>query len=155
MDTLIHSFRRLRSRKLWSENVAGGCYVIETTWGNGGWHVHLHIVCLCRYIPQHQLSRVWKTISGAKIVDIRRCKPGDLSGYVTHYLTKFDFPPEHRQEARDAMQGRRLWSPFGICHDVNLQYVRPPYRCPECQCCDWTCPDFIKGTLVNYSWAAG
>lgn len=142
LNRLIDGFRRLRSRHIWSDNVAGGCYVIELTHSSTGWHVHLHALCLSRFIPQHHLSDVWTRLTRSKIVDIRRCDPHDLTGYVTKYLTTFDIPAELRYEANAAMQGRRLWSPFGICHAVNLQYHPIAYACPQCHGTSWICPAF-------------
>lgn len=144
IDHLVKSFRKLRSRHVWTDNVTGGLYVIEVTSSKAGWHAHLHIICQCRYIPQHQLSRVWQTVSGSRIVDIRRCRPDQVAGYVTHYLTKFDIPGQGLQEARTAMRGRRLWSPFGDLHDLNLQYVRPPFYCTQCGACEWTILEFAR-----------
>lgn len=51
---------------------------------------HIHLVALAPYIPQAELSKLWKTASkGAYIVDIRRVHtPDHLARYVTKYLTK-------------------------------------------------------------------
>jgi hypothetical protein len=132
VDDLIRGFRKLRGRKLWSDAVTGGVYVLEVTHTTQGWHAHLHIIAMMRYVPQRWLSATWKSITGSMIVDIRQIKGRSPIGYVTHYLTTFDLPPAIVQDAEDAVRNRRLWSPFGTAHDLNLTYVPPTYPCPHC-----------------------
>lgn len=137
ITSLIVAFRRLRSRNLWKESVRGGVYVLEVTHSVKGWHAHLHVIMMARYIPQHFLSRIWKAVSGSPVLDIRQVKGKSPVGYVTHYLTKFDLPPEVAAEAEAAIRNRRLWSPFGIAHDLNQQYKPAPVPCPHCGQCAW------------------
>lgn len=137
IDHLIKSFRRLRARKMWTEAIQGGIYVLEITRSIRGWHAHLHVLCIGKFIPQHHLSRVWQSISGSRIVDIRQVKPGAAISYVTHYLTKFDLSSADLIDAEAAVRNRRLWSPFGSAHDLNLQYKPAPVPCPHCGACDW------------------
>lgn len=132
IERLIKGFRRLRNRKDWKRDVIGGLYVMEVTHSEKGWHAHIHIVMMSVYMPQHYLSRIWKSITGSPIVDIRQCKNNGLATYLTQYLTKCDVPTEHRSELETVMHDRRLWSPFGFCHDLNMQYV--PQK-PKCPCC--------------------
>lgn len=132
VNRLVSGFRKLRARKLWSEAVTGGVYVIEITHGPKGWHAHLHVICIGLYIPQHHLSRVWQSITGSRIVDIRAVKGKSPVGYVTHYLTTFDVTAGDMLEAEAAMKNRRLWSPFGTAHDQNLLYKPQATPCPRC-----------------------
>ena len=132
VDDVIRGFRKLRGRKIWRDAVTGGVYVLEVTHGDKGWHAHVHVIAMMRYIPQHHLSRVWNAITGSFIVDIRQVKSRSPIGYVTHYLTTWDLPPAIVQDAEDAVRNRRLWSPFGTAHDLNLTYVPPLYPCPHC-----------------------
>lgn len=143
---LIADFRRLRNRKFWTNAIDGGAYVIELTHGVHGWHAHLHIIAFGQFIPQRFLSRQWNGISGSPIVDIRKADPRDLTTYVTKYITKFEIPEGRRWEALHALDGRRLWSPFGILHDLNCQYVPEPSYCTDCGCSCWTCLDFAHWT---------
>lgn len=137
IDHLIKSFRKLRARKIWSSAVTGGVYVLEITHGAAGWHAHLHIVAMMRYVPQRWLSAVWQSISGSRIVDIRQVKGRNPIGYISHYLTTFDLPDGQLFEAEAAVHNRRLWSPFGVAHDINLTYVPPLYPCPRCGQVAW------------------
>lgn len=132
IDSLISGFRKLRSRKLWQSAVSGGVYVLEVTHSARGWHAHIHVIAMMRYVPQHHLSVVWKTITGSPIVDIRAVKGNSPIGYVTHYLTTWDLPPDVVTDAEAAVKNRRLWSPFGTAHDLNLTYVPPLFPCPHC-----------------------
>lgn len=137
IDHLIASFRKLRNRRIWKDAVTGGVYVLEVTHGTAGWHAHLHIIAMMRYVPQQWLSAVWKSISGSPILDIRAVKGRSPIGYVTHYLTTFDLPDNVVLIAEGAVHNRRLWSPFGVAHDLNLTYVPPLYPCPQCGQVAW------------------
>lgn len=137
IDDLISGFRRLRARKLWHDAVTGGVYVLEVTHSPHGWHAHLHVIAMMRFVPQRWLSATWNSITGSMIVDIRQVKGRSPIGYVTHYLTTFDLPPELVTDAEAAVHNRRLWSPFGIAHDLNLTYVPPLYPCPHCGQVAW------------------
>lgn len=137
IDSLITGFRKLRGRKMWRDAVSGGVYVLEITHSEKGWHAHLHIIAMMRYVPQHHLSLVWLAITGSRIVDIRAVKGNTPVGYVTHYLTTFDVPAGDMLEAEAAVRNRRLWSPFGTAHDVNLTYKPPLYPCPHCGVVAW------------------
>ena len=53
-----------------------------------GWP-HAHILLKAPYLPQALLSREWRRLSGASIVDIRQIRTeGEAAAYVTKYLTK-------------------------------------------------------------------
>lgn len=97
-DTLRHLrgfFRRLRQTPLWKRSVSYGIAAIEVTRGtnNSHWHAHLHVLLHSEFMPQQQLSRLWKLITrGSFIVDIRPVKSTDkVAEYITNYVTK---PPE-------------------------------------------------------------
>jgi hypothetical protein len=47
---LMAAFRRLRTRKLWKERVAGGVVSCEVTDTGNGLHPHLHVLCDCRWL---------------------------------------------------------------------------------------------------------
>lgn len=147
LEHLISSFRKLRNRRLWKDSVTGGLYVVELTHSPKGWHCHLHVIMQSSYIPQYHLSRVWNAISGSPVVDIREVKNNGLATYLTQYLTKCDVPLDHRNEAEDAMRGRRMWSPFGLAHDLNCQYKPQPAPCPCCGCEEW-----MSDWRVNQLW---
>lgn len=60
---------------------------------------HAHILLRAPFIPQTFLSRAWKRLSGAYIVDIKRIRTqNQAANYVTKYLTKDpSVPPGYRR----------------------------------------------------------
>lgn len=88
-------FKRLRSTPLWKKAVRYGVAVVEVTRGKRGdhWHAHLHCVLLSDFMPQAELSRLWRRIThGSFIVDIRPVKQHDsVADYLCGYITK---PPD-------------------------------------------------------------
>jgi hypothetical protein len=47
---LLHSFKKLRDRRIWKENVAGGIFSVEVTDKGNGLHPHLHALVDCRWL---------------------------------------------------------------------------------------------------------
>ena len=144
LDSIIKAFRRLRSTDIWTCNVSGGIYCIECTHSDAGWHVHLHVLCIARYMPHAAVVQAWTKITGSCVVWVSRPPSKRLLNYVTKYITKVDIPSTCRWEFNQAFRSRRLWSPFGIAHDVNLRC--PPYvtHCPHCGEHAWICIDFCR-----------
>lgn len=60
---------------------------------------HAHILLRAPYIPQAFLSRTWRRLSGAQIVDIRQVRTeGQAASYVSKYLAKQPaVPPGYRR----------------------------------------------------------
>lgn len=89
---LIRSFARLRASQLWKDRVDAGAYCVEITRGQHGdhWHVHLHAICLGRFIDQQQLSDAWFVASkGSYIVHVTRCDAGgEAVRYASEYASK-------------------------------------------------------------------
>lgn len=84
--------------------------VWETT--KRGWP-HAHILARTSYLPQRALSRHWKHLTGAPVVDIRRVT--DHRGpthYLAKYLTKSLAAPAHLKRYRTS---RHFWpGPGGL-----------------------------------------
>lgn len=138
VDHLITSFRKLRARKMWQHCVRGGCYVIEVTHSDHGWHAHLHILAMSRFMPQRWLSNVWNSISGSPIVWIESCRKGNNPvAYVTSYMTTWNIPQERLAEANRDLRDRRLWNVFGVAHAWNLKYRPAHTPCPCCGSDSW------------------
>lgn len=115
----------------------GGCYVIETTEGNGGWHTHIHAVVESKYLPQSELSERWEKASGGFIVDIRLAWNVSLVGYLTKYLTKPVPGMKDRAAFSATMKGRRLFNVFGDWVAKERTIPRPKYCCPTCGESQW------------------
>lgn len=149
IDHLVTSFRRLRQCPLWRHNVTAGFYVIEITRTHDGWHAHLHVVCTARYIPHKAMVHEWTRVSGSSVVWVTRPPRKKLLSYVTKYVTQPMTAPGHQIELDQAMHARRLWSPFGAAHAINLRC--PPYvaHCSHCGSTSFTCLDFLHTEDVD------
>jgi len=75
--------------------------VIELT--KRGWP-HYHFLTRGNYWDQEQLSREWKRLTGAFIVDVRKIKGKNLINYVTKYVVK-GFPIEWARRRFSASRG--------------------------------------------------
>ena len=137
LDILYKSFRRLRNRDFWKRNVEGGFSGAEITRSNGRWHVHIHVVAFARYIPQHDLVKLWKSVSPGKIVDIRLLPETTAVHYITKYITKQNLPEEYRASASAALSNRRLYTSFGVCHNIRVFTKKADFPCPCCRQSDW------------------
>ncbi len=141
-ETFTHirrCFGRLIRRKLF-RSCRGGFYSIETTRKGRGWHVHIHAILDCAYIPVQELSHVWEKITGgSRIVWIEKADPRGLQ-YVLKYITKVaDFvnEPDAVAEYCEAVRGQRLVQTFG---KVLYGQTKPDewvLRCPGCGSEEW------------------
>lgn len=119
---LTHDFASLRRSSLWRNRVTGGVAFLEVKWFSNTqrWHVHLHSLIQGRYVPQHDLSKLWlKITQTSHIIDIRVTKD---EAHVTHYICKYAskpldhtvlLDPDRLQEAILALKGKRLCMTFG------------------------------------------
>lgn len=65
--------------------------VLEVT--KKGWP-HYHFLAKCPYIPQATLSKIWASLTGAVIVDVRRVEnQSNVFRYVLKYLCKQTYVP--------------------------------------------------------------
>lgn len=65
--------------------------VLEVT--KAGWP-HYHFLAKCPYIPQATLSKIWASLTGAVIVDVRRVENhSNVFRYVLKYLCKQTYVP--------------------------------------------------------------
>lgn len=73
-------------------------YIAVVEWTKAGWP-HLHILMQSKYLPQKWVSRAWKELHGASIVDVRRTHSArGAASYVAKYLTKDNrCPPRLRR----------------------------------------------------------
>jgi hypothetical protein len=131
--SLVKSFRKLRQRKWWKSNVEGGLSFFEVTFNETkGWHVHLHIIALSKYLPQKKLSRQFEACGGGPICDIRLISSKSVVGYVTKYTLKTAMPEDLQLTASKALAGSRLYQPFGDFHGLALVTKPAPPICSHC-----------------------
>ena len=151
---LVQSFRKLRGTAWWKKHVDGGVYVMEATFRNDLWHVHLHCIILALYMPQAELSDLWKTASGAIIVDVRQIRKGtDTIQYLTKYVTKTDVPLEQQGKLSYALKGSRLYSTFGSWHSIKLKVPRVECPCKKCGSNDWVWEGFLDANRHKNLWS--
>jgi len=132
VDRIFKHFRALRLHPLWADNVTGGAAFLEIKHNtkSNRWHPHLHIIADAKFIPQGELSTVWRTIShDSFIVDVRRVKNPDITG---HYVTKYASKPLNSSFSNDAplldeaviaLKGRRLCTCFGSWFGTALNSI--------------------------------
>jgi hypothetical protein len=95
VDRLRAHFNTLRHSQLWKTSVTGAVKVWEVKRAkrSGGWHPHLHILQVGKFISQSELSATWWKITGdSDNVDVRAAGTGEqldgVLGYVCKYATK-------------------------------------------------------------------
>lgn len=129
LDRLYDGFRKLRARTFWKGHVKGGCAFIEIKYNSKleAWNVHLHAIVHGRFIPNRDLSREWRKVTGdSYIVDVRFVDNEQRIGrYVVKYVSKaFNDTFLNRSEYLDTvvntMTGRRLCLTFGDWRGIKL-----------------------------------
>lgn len=129
---LYGSYRRLRQRKLWTDNVDAAVAVLEVTYnaGNDTWHPHLHVLCRGRYLHHSRLKEAWHEATRTSyIVHIQLVRSREKAvNYVTDYLTKpmkgmGIMPISRLAELIEAFHGVRALLPTGAWSRANL--LRP------------------------------
>lgn len=121
IDRLMSGFRRLRRLAIWRERITAAAAFLEVKWSEKarGWHPHLHVVALGRFVPQGQLSAAWRDVTGDSfVVDIRLAQDRtELAKYLTKYVTKpiaadVVRDPDRLAEAIRALDHRKLIIPL-------------------------------------------
>jgi hypothetical protein len=132
VDHLVNSFRKLRQRSWWKKHVTGGAYVIEITRSDAGWHPHIHAVVQSWFMPYNAFKKAWDSVSGAWGVSVCE-RPGYvIANYLTDYITKLPKDTTDSKSMSDALQNRRLFSPFGIWHSMKCPGFKVTFPCPKC-----------------------
>jgi Replication protein len=137
---LRRAFGKLRHRKLWSQNVAGGVASIEVTNIGNGWHPHLHAVIDAEWLawktpkPKRtdsrsrkeklykmagqELAKVWARCLGAERgnIKIKRVSDPDVTKEVLKYSVKASDLVECEGKVGDlirCLEASRLVTTFG------------------------------------------
>lgn len=159
---LVHSFRKLRQRAWWKNNVDGGAYVVEITGRPGNWHAHIHSLVFSRYLSYDTLKANWQAVSGGIGCYIQRIPAGAAIGYLTKYLTKDpDMPEVVSAEINKSIKGMRWFSPYGSWYALSNTYVHVKRGCPECGASSWILldaalnPDRFPALFEGYIKAKG
>jgi hypothetical protein len=112
--------------------------VYEVTPGaKGDGHVHLHLAAISSWIPYDRLHEVWRSVSGARVLDVQAPRASTRAANAADYLSKYVtkgvdpavFTGSKAGELIVAMRGKRrvttslrFWEP---CRDRET-------RCPTC-----------------------
>ena len=135
-----------RGDKLKGWNVRGGCGNFETTnrMLGKGYHVHLHLLLECDFIPQKELSDLWLKITGdSKVVDVRVCSgTKDAIAEVTKYNVKpavvVDWSGDMIMDFNSAMHNKVLFFRFGSWREVKYSFMQ-----------DRDCSSFVSFYRIN------
>ena len=104
-------------------------YLLVVEWTGAGFP-HFHILLNSRYLPQRTISRMWREIHGAPIVDIRRVRqPKRAAKYLAKYLSKHtELPPRLRRWScsRGYLPPLPLFVPTDLPPDTTWRYTRLP-----------------------------
>jgi hypothetical protein len=130
--------------KKYRRELRGGLYSIEAKrTDEGGWNVHIHILCEGSYIPQAELSQAWLKITGdSPVVDIRAVY-SRVEGlkYLLKYLLKAPDVKGCADEYNEAFRGVRMVSAFGNWYNqariLEKEADNSPLVCPCCGGKEW------------------
>ena len=133
-------FTKLRRRKIMA-GCWGGIYSFETTYSEKGWHVHIHALIGSGYVNQAELSKEWKRITGACVVDIRSVskhkggKWGAVQEVIKYPAKSVSFcgDPGLVDEFLKATERVNLVYGFGALYRVRpKRHSDKKMRCPVC-----------------------
>jgi hypothetical protein len=129
------AFKKLRRRRWWAANVAGGIAVEEVTHNerSGDWHPHLHLIidaALPQAVLQDTLRVLWLAVTGDSfIIDLRPFRGAtvahelrELCKYTAKISEIVDSPALVRVYL-DYSRRRRLVVTFGSCYGAAAEAV--------------------------------
>ena len=134
-DWIAEAWHKALSGKAWGKMIAGGFRCFEVKPGKDEkWNVHLHAI-LCLWNPEvsyKKMHEIWDRSTGVEKANLRfdqlrkvkgrngRSKAQAVAAYIAKYLVKFEDlagcakAPGGLAHLADALQGRRMWSAWGI-----------------------------------------
>jgi hypothetical protein len=136
----LSRWRRLNAIR---DRLKGGVYQIECNPKGDGWHVHLHILADCTYLPKSMLWRTWARALGQKTasVDVTSADARKAKKYAVKYAVKpcdlDHWTPHQLAEFVKATHRQRQTHTFGTWHGVlpSDWLDEPPKQhmiCPRC-----------------------
>lgn len=126
---LYAHFRKFRQNRKISEKIHGGIWFfqLKRAKSTDEWHPHLHTVIDAEYIPQAELSSIWKATTGtSSIVDIRAVRSNEkVAEYVSRYCSRpaklSDYTEQEAIEIFTVFHGRKLCGTWGKSCKVSLR----------------------------------
>jgi len=140
---LRDSFNKLRRHKL-MKSVVGGAYCIEVIPNENYWHIHLHAILDCKFLPYQRIFSEWRALFDVRHieVDIRQADSREARSYIAKEVGKnmaISLDPEYIVEWYHAIKGSRLWTSFGTFFNIKLNELddeceEPDFvpTCPNC-----------------------
>jgi hypothetical protein len=160
IDFIRDAWNLLRADPIFSK-VKGGVYQIELKPKPDGWHIHMHVILDCPFLPYQQIFSAWRRLVGQDYanIDIRAAKTEVEQIYVAKYAAK---AADYEGEMSDvvawylATKGKRLFGSFGSWYNKeppsdSTDNPGEPFRfvCPCCgmvgTCCPSTSIFFVVG----------
>lgn len=140
---------KLRRRKF-AKNWRGGCWSLEVTNEERGWHLHAHILVDADWVDAVQLSQQWAKLVGQDfaIVSVKDCRGKDYLREVTKYackgseLAKWTGP--QIAEFIHAFQRQRTFGVFGSLYGKRSDWaafvasLKVSRQTCDCGCDRWT-----------------
>jgi len=148
-DTLLGHGSPYWSRKSHRQYTGEG-YLVSAEFGEKGRRLHFHILFFGRYLDQREVSRVWQSLSGCKVVWVEGLRGGLKGGLkeALKYVTKFSknksgqfagFPaPEMIAQLAYVFHGARRVRTRGLFYamptveEILEEQDDQPVACPEC-----------------------
>lgn len=126
---LYKFFRAIRKTPFFKKKIKGGIWFfqIKKSKDDRYWHPHIHCLVEGAYVPQKELSALWKKIThGSYIVDIRAVKDGNKAAeYVARYAAApcrlLGHTVDDALEIVQALHGQRICGTFGSAKGVILR----------------------------------
>jgi len=140
---LRDSFNKLRRQKLMA-SVTGGAYCIELIPHADYWHIHMHAILDCKFLPYQQIFSHWRKLFDVRHieVDIRQADSREARSYIAKEVGKnmaISLEPDFIVEWYQAIKGSRLWTSFGTFFNVKLNELDTKEddkdfvpTCPKC-----------------------
>lgn len=158
------AFSRWRRLKAIKTRLQGGIYAIEAKPKVDGWHVHIHAIIDCDFIPKQTIYRTWaKAVrQPTASIDISRVNADQAANEVAKYTAKGAdvkrWTPEQLSEWVVATRNVRLFQTFGIWHSVALSALLddpppPPRPCPHCAKVDRMIPIRAGPRIYGKAWS--
>ena len=126
------------------KSVLGGAYCVEVIPKETFWHIHLHAILDCKYLPYQQIFSQWRSLFNVRHieVDIRQADSREARSYIAKEVGKnmaISLDPEFIVEWYHAIKGSRLWTSFGTFFNVTLNELDNEEKeekfvpvCPNC-----------------------
>ena len=127
VQTFKECWNKLR-RRAFARDWKGGFYSLEVTNEGSGWHLHLHALIDCRFIPADVLAQQWASIIGQDfaIVKVKDCRREDYIREVTKYAVKGSelaaWTPQQIADFVTAFDGVRTFGVFGSLYGKQKEW---------------------------------